>query len=172
MFYAQRQALNRPLFQHVSACYTHTIVVLDTDWPWASEAYGLCSPFVRIMLYAQGHTALSSCRSLPQACYKVNSGYSPNRDSYGVLAANKNELAALSKGCRCWCWCCGPGCWCCELAERAFKTGGAISWLCRLRAFLLQPVACQQVVGFCLAIWVYAGVIYLIIMYSQSIECQ
>ena len=23
MFYAQRQALNRPLFQHVSACYTH-----------------------------------------------------------------------------------------------------------------------------------------------------
>ena len=24
MFYAQRQALNRPLFQHVSACYTHT----------------------------------------------------------------------------------------------------------------------------------------------------
>ena len=22
MFYAQRQALNRPLFQHVSACYT------------------------------------------------------------------------------------------------------------------------------------------------------
>ena len=28
-----------------------------------------------------------------------------------------------------------------------------------LRAFLLQPVACQQVVGFCLAIWVYAGVI-------------
>ena len=23
MFYAQRQALNRPLLQHVSACYTH-----------------------------------------------------------------------------------------------------------------------------------------------------
>ena len=44
MFYAQRQALNRPLFQHVSACYTvtHTIVVLDTAWPRASEAYGLC----------------------------------------------------------------------------------------------------------------------------------
>ena len=41
-FNAQRQALNRPLFQHVSACYTHTIVVLDTAWPWASEAYGLC----------------------------------------------------------------------------------------------------------------------------------
>ena len=30
----------------VSACFsmlhTHTIVVLDTAWPWASEAYGLC----------------------------------------------------------------------------------------------------------------------------------
>ena len=38
MFYAQRQALNRPLFQHA----THTIVVLDIAWPWASEAYGLC----------------------------------------------------------------------------------------------------------------------------------
>ena len=30
----------------VPACFsmlhTHTIVVLDTAWPWASEAYGLC----------------------------------------------------------------------------------------------------------------------------------
>ena len=26
------------MFQHA----THTIVVLDTAWPWASEAYGLC----------------------------------------------------------------------------------------------------------------------------------
>ena len=42
MFYAQRQALNRPLFQRVQECYTHTIVVLDTAWPWVSEAYGLC----------------------------------------------------------------------------------------------------------------------------------
>ena len=38
MFYAQRQALNRQLFQHA----THTIVVLDIAWPWASEADGLC----------------------------------------------------------------------------------------------------------------------------------
>ena len=85
-------------------------------------------------------------------------------------------LARFRKGV----WCCGPGCWCCELAERAFKTGGVgcwrrkahrcwcqlivraveVSWLCRLRTFLFQPVACQQVVGFCLAIWVYAGVIF------------
>ena len=35
-----------------------------------------------------------------------------------------------------------------------------VRWLCRLRTFLFQPVACQQVVGFCLAIWVYAGVIF------------
>ena len=37
--------------------------------------------------------------------------------------------------------------------------GGAVSWLCRLRTFFFQPVACQQVVGFCVVIWVYAGVI-------------
>ena len=35
------------------------------------------------------------------------------------------------------------------------RCGGAVSWLC-----MFQPVACQQVVGFCLAIWVYAGVIH------------
>ena len=81
-------------------------------------------------------------------------------------------LRALSTGCRC--WCCGPGCWRYELAERAdgwrrwsgagaaadvvswqsapvpvsadrARCGGAVSRLCRLRAFLLQPVACQQV---------------------------
>ena len=39
------------------------------------------------------------------------------------------------------------------------RCGGAVSWLCRLRTFLFSPVACQQVVGVCLAIWVYAGVI-------------
>ena len=46
-------------------------------------------------------------------------------------------------------------CWC-QLVARCKI---AVSWLCRLRTFLFQPVACQQVVGFCLAIWVYAGVI-------------
>ena len=61
---SQRQALNQPLFQHVSACYTrtHTIVALDTAWPWASETHGLAScahTFVRILIYAQDHTALS-----------------------------------------------------------------------------------------------------------------
>ena len=36
--------------------HTHTIVVLDTAWPWASEAYGLCLPFARILLRAQTFT--------------------------------------------------------------------------------------------------------------------
>ena len=37
------------MFQHA----THTIVVLDIAWPWASEAYGLWAlPFVRILLRA------------------------------------------------------------------------------------------------------------------------
>ena len=44
------------------------------------------------------------------------------------------------------------GCWC-QLIVR-----GVGSWLRRLRTFLFQPVACHRVVGFCLAIWVYAGV--------------
>ena len=39
------------------------------------------------------------------------------------------------------------------------RRGGAVRWLRKLRTFLFQPIACQQVVGFCLAIWVYAGAI-------------
>ena len=34
---------------------------------------------------------------------------------------------------------------------------GAVSWL----SARLRRVSCQQVVGFCLAIWVYAGVIFI-----------
>ena len=51
-----------------------------------------------------------------------------------LLQIRLSWLRALSKGCRCWCWCCGPGCWCCQLAERAFKAGGGarpagvVSW--------------------------------------------
>ena len=95
-------------------------------WWWRQVAGTRAHTFARVNLYAQDHTALSFCRSLLQACYKVNSGagtawpwandsyglcclrayfcahklirarscYSPNRDGYGVLAANKNELAA------------------------------------------------------------------------------
>ena len=58
------------------------------------------------------------------------------------------------------------GCRCCQLMSAPVlvsadcaRCGGAVSWLRKLRTFLFQPVACQQVVGFGLAIWVYAGVI-------------
>ena len=49
-----------------------------------------------------------------------------------------------------------------------------VRWLCRLRTFLFQPVACQQVVGFCLAIWVYAGVIFFLGcgFYSRGAGCS
>ena len=74
MFYAQRQALNRPLLQDVSACYTHNSragyrLALGE---WSVRAL----PFARVCinLYAQDHTALSFYRSLLQACYKFNSG--------------------------------------------------------------------------------------------------
>ena len=55
-------------------------------------------------------------------------------------------------------------------AGKAHRSGGAVSWLCRLRTFLFQPVACQQVVGFCLAIWVYAGVIYFFFVLPKDTE--
>ena len=51
MFYAQRQALNRPLFQRASACYTHTLLGLK-----ASEAYGLC----RLRTYFCAHKLIRS----------------------------------------------------------------------------------------------------------------
>ena len=106
--------------------------------------------FARINLYAPDHTALSFYRSLLQSYYKVNSGagycLALANDTYGLcclraylcvhqlirarsyfvippigiamaflLQIRMSWLRALSKGCRCWC---------CELAERAFKTGG------------------------------------------------
>ena len=132
--------------------------------------------FVRTNLYlcARDHTALLFYRSLLQSCYKVNSGVgyclALANDTCGLcclraylcahqlirarsyvvippigiamgflLQIRMSWLRALSKGCRCWC---------CELAERAFKTGGGpwsgagaaggertgagVSWLCAL----------------------------------------
>ena len=66
---AQRQARNRPWFQHA----THTIVVLDTAWPWASEAYGLC----RLRAYLCAHElirARSYGHIVLQIVASVNSG--------------------------------------------------------------------------------------------------
>ena len=99
------------MFQHA----THTIVVLDTAWPWAGEAYtgfAVCAyTFVRSVV--------------PQVGIAMGL----------LLQIRLSWLRALSKGCRCWCWCCGPRCWCCELAERAFKTGGGAG-----RALVPLPV--------------------------------
>ena len=60
----------------VSACFSmlHTIVMLDTAWPWASEAYGLC----RLCAHFCAHKLICA-RSygfivLQIVCYKVNSG--------------------------------------------------------------------------------------------------
>ena len=60
--------------------------------------------FSRINLYAQDHTLL----------FPIAMGF--------LLQIRMSWLRALSKGCRCWRWCCGLGC--CELAERTFKIGG------------------------------------------------
>ena len=96
------------VFQHA----THTIVVLDTAWPWASEAYGLC----RLCAYFCAHKLIRARSYVVIPQIGIAMGF--------LLQIRMSWLRALSKGCRCWCWCCGPGCWCCELAERAFKTGG------------------------------------------------
>ena len=80
MFYVQRQALNRPLLQHA----THTIVALDTAWPWAGEAYGLC-PLrayfcARKPIRARSY-GLSFYRSLPA----LDTAWPWANDTYGLL---------------------------------------------------------------------------------------
>ena len=56
-------------------------MALDTAWPWANDTYGLCC----LRVYFCVHKLIRA---------KIIRCYSPIRDSYGVLAANKNELAA------------------------------------------------------------------------------
>ena len=85
-------------------------MALDTAWPWANDTYGLCC--LRAYFCAHKLIRAKSYVVIPQIGITM-----------GFLL--QIRMTALSKGCRCWCWCCGPGCWCCELAERAFKTGGA-----------------------------------------------
>ena len=53
-------------------------MALDTAWPWANDTYGLCC----LRAYFCARTR------------KIIRCYCANRDNYGVLAANKNELAA------------------------------------------------------------------------------
>ena len=87
-------------------------MALDTAWPWANDTYGLCC--LRAYFCAHKLIRARSYVVIPQI--GIAMGF--------LLQIRMSWLRALSKGCRCWCWCCGPGCWCCELAERAFKTGG------------------------------------------------
>ena len=87
-------------------------MALDTAWPWANDTYGLCC--LRAYFCAHKLIRARSYVVIPQV--GIAMGF--------LLQIRMSWLRALSKGCRCWCWCCGPGCWCCELAERAFKTGG------------------------------------------------
>ena len=117
--------------------------------------FAVCAhTFVRINLYAQDHTLLFPL--IPQI--GIAMGF--------LLRIRMSWARALSKGCRRWsCPCAAAGVVSWQSAPvlasaDCARCRGAVSWLRRLRTFLFQPVACQQVVGFCLAIWVYAGVIY------------
>ena len=124
-------------------------MALDTAWPWANDTYGLCC----LRAYFCAHKHIIRARSyvvIPQI--GIAMGF--------LLQIRMSWLRALSKGCRCWCWCCGQSAPVLVSADCA-RCGGAVSWLYRLHTFWFQPVACQQVVGFCLAIWVYAGVIWM-----------
>ena len=132
-------------------------MALDTAWPWANDTYGLCC----LRAYFCVHIRARSYVVIPQvgiamgflllirmnwlrALSIVGAGAGVvvlGAGAVSWLSARLMRAAALA------------GCWC-QLIVR-----GVVSWLCRLRTFLFQPVACQQVVGFCLAIWVYAGVI-------------
>ena len=160
MFYAQRQALNRPLFQHVSARYTRNSRA-GYCWPRASEAYGLCR--LRAYFCARKLIRARSIRPYRSAdrCFKHatksivvldaawptltgfavcahtlaratlyaqdHAFYSPNRDSYEVLAAG---CARFRKGV-------GAGV--------VVLGAGAVSWLSsRLRRAAAALVGCWR----------------------------
>ena len=95
-------------FKHV----TKSIVALDTAWPWANDTYGLCC----LRAYFCAHTLTRARSYVVIHQIGIAMGF--------WLQIRVSWLRALSKGCRRWRWCCGPGCWCCELAQGAFKSGG------------------------------------------------
>ena len=80
----------------VSMLRIHKIVVLDTAWPWASEAYGLC----RLRAYFCAHKLIRARSNVVIPQVGIAMGF--------LLQIRMGWLRALSKGCRCWCWCCGP----------------------------------------------------------------
>ena len=59
------------------------MVALDTAWPWVNDTYGLCC--LRAYFCAHKLIRARSYVVIPQVGIAIG---------YGVLAANKNELAA------------------------------------------------------------------------------
>ena len=152
-------------YRSAGRCFKHatkSIVALDAACPWANDTCGLRC--LRACFCAHKHIRARSYVVIPQV--GIAMGF--------LLQIRMSWLRALSKGCRCWCWCCGPGCWCCVLAERAFKTGGGAGRVlvsadcarCRKLAaqasYMLVPASRMSTgrgILPSLAIWVYAGVI-------------
>ena len=137
-------------YRPADRCFKHatgSIVALDTAWPWANDTYGLCC--LHAYLCVHKHICTRSYAVIPQIgiamgfLLQIRMSWLRFRKGVGAGAG----VVVLGAGAVSW------------LSAR-LRRGGAISWLCRLRAFLLQPVACQQVVEFCVAIWVYAGVTF------------
>ena len=87
----------RPLLQ---ACYQVNIIL----WRW--------------ILLGLGPVALTGFAVCARAFARVNLDTQDKIAIRFLLQIRMSWLRALSRGCRCWCWCCGPGRWCCELAER------------------------------------------------------
>ena len=137
---------------------THTIVVLDTAWPWASEAYGLCRLCAYFCKIIRPYRSAGRCfKHATKSIVALDTAWPWANDTYGLcclrayfcarklicarsyvaipqigiamgflLQIRISWLCALSTGCLVL-WR-GPRCWCCELAERAFKTGGVGRW--------------------------------------------
>ena len=82
-------------------------MALDTAWPCANDTYRLCC----LSAYFCAHKLARARPYVVVFQIGIAMGF--------LLQIRMSWLRALSKGCLCWCRCCGPACWFCELAERA-----------------------------------------------------
>ena len=81
-------------FYYTDRCFkraTKSTVALDTAWPWANDAYGLCC--LRAYFCAHKLTRARSHIVIPQI--GIAMGF--------LLQIRMSWLRALSKRCRCWC---------------------------------------------------------------------
>ena len=124
-------------YRSTDRCFKHatnSIVALDTAWPWAIDAYGLCC----LPTYFCAHNLIRarSYVTLP-----------PNRNSYAVLTANKNEFALAFERVSVlvlWSWVLVLSIWLrvrCQLAECA---GAGVSWLCAMEVPYAGWVGCAH----------------------------